>query len=67
MRTSAQGLELIQSFEGFRPRAARLPGGGWLIGFGHTATARAGLQISMRDALLILRHHDLPANEQQIA
>ncbi|MBK8200103.1 MAG: lysozyme [Acidobacteria bacterium] len=67
MRTSAQGLELIQSFEGFRPRAARLPGGGWLIGFGHTATARAGLQISMRDALLILRHHDLPAIEQQIA
>ena len=67
MRTSAQGLELIQSFEGFRSRAARLPGGGWLIGFGHTATARAGLQISPRDALLILRHHDLPAIEQQIA
>ena len=67
MRTSAQGLELIQSFEGFRARAARLPGGGWLIGFGHTATARAGLQISPRDALLILRHHDLPAIEQLIA
>lgn len=66
MRTSAQGLELIQSFEGFRSRAAQLPGGGWLIGFGHTATARAGLQISQRDALLILRHHDLPAIEQQV-
>ena len=67
MRTSAQGLELIQSFEGFRPRAARLPGGGWLIGYGHTATARAGLQITPRDAALILRHHDLPQIEQQIA
>ena len=67
MRTSAQGIELIQSFEGFRPRAARLPGGGWLIGYGHTATARAGLQISPRDATLILRHHDLPQIEQQIA
>lgn len=67
MRTSAQGLELIQSFEGFRPRAARLPGGGWLIGYGHTATARAGLQITPRDAALILRHHDLPAIEQHIA
>ena len=67
MRTSAQGIELIQSFEGFRPRAARLPGGGWLIGYGHTATARAGLQISPRDAALILRHHDLPRFEQQIA
>lgn len=67
MRTSAQGIELIQSFEGFRPQAARLPGGGWLIGYGHTATARAGLQISPRDAALILRHHDLPRIEQQIA
>ncbi len=67
MRTSAQGIELIQSFEGFRPRAARLPGGGWLIGYGHTATARAGLQITTRDATLILRHHDLPQIEQQIA
>lgn len=67
MRTSAEGIALIQSFEGFRPRAARLPGGGWLIGHGHTATARAGLQISERDAALILRHHDLPPIEQQIA
>ncbi|MEX1252540.1 MAG: lysozyme [Hyphomonas sp.] len=67
MRTSVQGIELIQSFEGFRPRAARLPGGGWLIGYGHTATARAGLQITTRDAALILRHHDLPQIEQQIA
>lgn len=66
MRTSAQGLELIRSFEGFRPRAARLPGGGWLIGYGHTSTARAGLQITPRDAALILIHHDLPPIEQLI-
>lgn len=67
MRTSASGLELIQSFEGFRPRAARLADGRWLIGFGHTDTARQGLQISQRDAILILRHHDLPPIEQLIA
>jgi len=67
MRTSAEGIALIRSFEGFRPRAARLPGGGWLIGHGHTASARAGLQISERDAVLILRHHDLPPIEQRIA
>ncbi|MFN3910676.1 MAG: lysozyme [Hyphomonas sp.] len=67
MRMSANGIELIQSFEGFRPRAARLPAGGWLIGYGHTATARAGLQITPRDAVLILRHHDLPPIEQLIA
>lgn len=67
MRTSAEGLELIQSFEGFRPRAARLPGGGWLIGYGHTSTAREGLQITPRDAALILMHHDLPPIEQLIS
>lgn len=67
MRTSAAGLELIQSFEGFRPRAARLSDGRWLIGYGHTATARKDLQISERDARLILIHHDLPPIEQVIA
>jgi lysozyme len=67
MRTSATGLELLRSFEGFRPRAARLADGRWLIGHGHTATARQGLQISERDALLILRHHDLPPVEQMIS
>lgn len=67
MRTSASGLELIQSFEGFRPRAARLADGRWLIGFGHTATARPNLQISQRDAVLILIHHDLPPIEDLIA
>lgn len=67
MRTSASGLELIQSFEGFRSRAARLVDGRWLIGFGHTATARPNLQISQRDAVLILIHHDLPPIEDLIA
>jgi lysozyme len=67
MRTSASGLELIRSFEGFRPAASRLADGRWLIGYGHTATARPGLQISQRDAVLILIHHDLPPIEQQIA
>jgi lysozyme len=67
MRTSAEGLELIKSFEGFRARAAQTPSGVWLIGYGHTATARAGLEISPHDAALILRHHDLPDIEQLIA
>lgn len=67
MRTSAAGLELIQSFEGFRARATRLSDGRWLIGYGHTATARKDLEISHRDALLILLHHDLPPVEQLIA
>lgn len=59
MRTSDMGVELIKSFEGFRARASRLPDGRWLIGYGHTKTARAGLRVSAFDAELILRFHDL--------
>ncbi|MBR9807001.1 MAG: lysozyme [Alphaproteobacteria bacterium] len=59
MRTSDKGVELIKSFEGFRARASRLPDGRWLIGYGHTETARAGLTVGAFDAELILRFHDL--------
>ncbi|MBU1286989.1 MAG: lysozyme [Alphaproteobacteria bacterium] len=66
MRTSRQGLELIKSFEGFRARAAQLPTGIWIIGYGHTQSARRGLTVNNTDAELILRHHDLLAIEQAI-
>ncbi|MEQ9586733.1 glycoside hydrolase family protein [Hyphomonas sp.] len=66
MRTSRQGLELIKSFEGFRSRAARLPSGFWIIGYGHTATARRGLSVNRDDAELILQHHDLLPVERAI-
>tara|TARA_R110002020_G_scaffold105961_2_gene246911 strand:+ start:153575 stop:154795 length:1221 start_codon:yes stop_codon:yes gene_type:complete len=66
MRTSRQGLELIKSFEGFRARAAQLPTGIWIIGYGHTQSARRGLTVSASDAELLLRHHDLLAIEQAI-
>jgi lysozyme len=66
MRTSRSGLELIKSFEGFRSRAARLPGGSWIIGYGHTQTARRGLAVNRDDAELILRHHDLLPVERAI-
>lgn len=66
MRTSRQGLELIKSFEGFRSRAARLPSGLWIIGYGHTETARSGLSVKRNDAELILRHHDLMPVERTI-
>ncbi|MCA8901661.1 MAG: lysozyme [Hyphomonas sp.] len=67
MRTSDAGLELIKSFEGFRSRATRLPNGKWVIGYGHTATAREGLRITRADAELLLRHHDLKPIEDLIA
>lgn len=50
MRTSAAGLRLIKSFEGFRESASQLPGGRWTIGYGHVRTAREGLTISEKDA-----------------
>jgi lysozyme len=59
MRTSGVGLELIKSFEGFRARAAAISGGRFIVGYGHTDRARAGLKISRDDAELVLRFHDL--------
>jgi len=53
-------------FEGFRPRASRLPDGRWLIGYGHTRTARRGLTVTRADAELVLRHVDLPPVEAAI-
>jgi lysozyme len=67
MRTSRLGLELVKSFEGFRSRAVELPNGIWIIGYGHTETARKGLTVDKADAELILRHHDLLPVEQAIA
>lgn len=59
MKTSKKGLELIKSFEGFRARSVQLPNGTWVIGFGHTKAARAGLKVDKDDAELILRFRDL--------
>jgi lysozyme len=67
MRTSDKGVELIKSFEGFRARASRLPDGKWLVGYGHTETARAGLTVSAFDAELILRYRDLQRIENHLA
>jgi len=66
MRTSRQGLDLIKSFEGFRARSTPLGGGRWVIGYGHTRTARKGLEISEADAARILQHYDLPPIEEAL-
>lgn len=66
LRTSATGLQLIKSFEGFRESATQLPGGRWTIGYGHVGTAREGLTISEADAEDLLRH-DLKPVEDAIA
>ncbi len=53
--TSSTGLDLIKAFEGFRANAAPLPDGRWVIGHGHTASARAGAHISLEDAADLLK------------
>jgi lysozyme len=47
-------VELIKRFEGFRARSARLPDGGYTIGYGHTRTAREGATVSEADADALL-------------
>lgn len=66
LRTSAEGLELIKSFEGFRETATRLPDGRWTIGYGHVRTAREGLTISQKDAEDLLTY-DLKPVEDAVA
>jgi lysozyme len=61
-------MVLIKSFEGFRPRAVKEADGRWIIGYGHTASAREGLSVAEADAELLLQYDLLPVvkalNEQ---
>jgi len=63
MKVSRAGVILIKSFEGFRPRAVRREDGRWVIGYGHTRSAREGLQVSESDAELLLQYDLLPVVE----
>jgi len=68
LKVSREGIVLIKSFEGFRPRAVRDEEGRWVIGYGHTASTREGLVIHEQDAELLLQYDLLPVvkalNEQ---
>ncbi|MEM9844669.1 MAG: lysozyme, partial [Pseudomonadota bacterium] len=66
MRTSERGLELVKSFEGFYRRAVSFDNGRWVIGYGHTKAARAGLGILRDEAEAVLREYDLPRVERRI-
>jgi lysozyme len=60
LKVSREGVVLIKSFEGFRPRAVRGEDGRWVIGYGHTASAREGLTVGEQDAELLLQYDLLP-------
>ena len=68
LKVSREGVVLIKSFEGFRPRAVRGDDGRWVIGYGHTRSAREGLTVGEQDAELLLQYDLLPVvkalNEQ---
>lgn len=60
LKVSREGVVLIRSFEGFRPRAVQDEDGDWVIGYGHRASARDGLTVSQEDAELLLQYDLLP-------
>lgn len=68
LKVSREGVVLIKSFEGFRPHAVCGDDGRWVIGYGHTASAREGLTVGEQDAELLLQYDLLPVvralNEQ---
>lgn len=53
-RVSRAAIELISRFEGYRCKAAQLPDGRWMIGYGHTLTAREGAEVTPEDAEALL-------------
>lgn len=60
LKVSREGIVLIKSFEGFRPRAVRNEAGAWVIGYGHTASAREGATVGEPDAELLLQYDLMP-------
>ena len=60
LKVSRAGIVLIKSFESFRPRAVQRADGRWVIGYGHTASAREGLTVGEQDAELLLQYDLMP-------
>ncbi len=54
MRISQTGLDLIKEFEGCRLKAYRCPANVWTIGYGHTKTAKPGMEIDQEEAERLL-------------
>ncbi|MAK62617.1 MAG: hypothetical protein CMK09_16730 [Ponticaulis sp.] len=65
-RISKTGLNLIKGFEGLRRRSEALAGGGWIVGYGHTRSAREGVEVSEREAEYLLRY-DLQDVEKMVS
>jgi lysozyme len=64
LRMNNAGLEIIEESEGLRLEAYNL-GGQWLIGYGHSRTAKAGMKITQAQAEQLLRE-DVRASEDAV-
>lgn len=53
-RVSRAAIDLLKRFEGRRQTAAQLPDGRWMVGYGHTLTAREGAEVAEADAEALL-------------
>ena len=54
LKTSRSGREFIKGYEGYRREAELLPDGRWVVGYGHTASTRAGASVDYEDAEKLL-------------
>ena len=59
-KVSREGLLLIKSFEGFRPRTVLRRDGTPVIGYGHSRSARPGAVVSETEAELLLQYDLMP-------
>ncbi len=55
-KLSRAGLDFIKAHEGYRRRAAELPSGGWVVGYSHTQTAAAEVEVEPEEAEQLLLH-----------
>lgn len=59
-KVSREGLLLIKSFEGFRPRTVLRRDGTPVIGYGHSRSARPGATVTEAEAELLLQYDLMP-------
>ncbi|MGE5501532.1 MAG: lysozyme [Ignavibacteriales bacterium] len=53
-QVSRAAIDMIKRFEGYRRKAVQLPSGRWMLGHGHTLTAKEGAAVSPEDAEALL-------------
>lgn len=51
---SANGLALIQEYEGFQPEPRQLPDGAWVVGFSHVRVGEPGSAVNQNEAAEVL-------------